>query len=134
MSGNVRRIGMSLRDVKARIMSAGVVAAQATAARVAPTLNSLARSAFAAGNTVYGEARPAGKRGSVSLVRTGRMRDSIAFTAIGATVRAALGVAYARYHVGRYRILPSGDRTVLPVAWARAIDAVFRDAMRKAAA
>lgn len=95
----------------------GAVSASRVAREVAPALTAAARAAYDSGTTVYGGARPSGVRGPVKLVRTGALRSMIAFAAIGSLVRAVLAVPYARYMIGRFGIMPSGDRSAIPPAW-----------------
>lgn len=53
------------------------------------------------------------------LVRTGATRAALRFVAVGTVIRCVLGPRYARYLVGKYRILPSGQQAV-PFRWRRA--------------
>lgn len=95
--------------------------AQRVAGRVAPLITGLARSSFASGATPYGEAWKLGADGnSVTLVRSGALRDALSFTAIGTRVRAVLGPSYAKYQVGGRRILPAGN-AAMPLSWSAVI-------------
>jgi len=117
--------GTSLRDIKDRLHRHGVLTAQEVAARVAPMIESMAHADFDAGRNCYGDVRALGKYGPVTLRRTGRMRASFGFDAVGSTIRSRLLANYAKYMIGRFKILPIGDRTAIPVKWRRAIDDVF---------
>ncbi len=121
--------GGSMRDVKGRIAKLGVVAARRVAETATPMLTSAVRSDFDAGRTVYGAPRPVGRRGPLSLVRTGATRATLGFSAQGTTMRAVLSTRWAKYLIGKYRILPIGDRTAIPAKWKRAIDAIVSDVL-----
>jgi hypothetical protein len=124
---------MSLRTMRERIRGLPLSAAHAVAQQAAPLLTSLARGSFDSGKNVYGQARPAGVDGEpLTLVASGDTRDSIRFVANGTIVRCVLGPRYAKYLVGKYGILPAGDRTELPATWSRAIGQIVTDAIRRA--
>jgi len=120
----VRKLGSgpSLRDLKARVLKLPTTVAAAVAKDAAPLLSSLAQASFDAGETVYGDARPEGKRGPVKLYRTGLTRRSLRFSAEGTKLRAVLSAPYMRFLIGKYRVLPVGERSALPVKWQRALD------------
>jgi hypothetical protein len=99
------------------------------AERVAPLLSERAASAYASGQTVYGDARPAGKHGnSLDLHVTGTTQGRVQFAAIGTVVRARLGTRYARFLIGKYRVLPMGR---LPVAWSEDIGRIAREEIQR---
>jgi len=106
---------------------ARTVAADA-AGRIAPAVTAIARADFGAGRTVYGDRRPLGVRGNaLSLVRSGRVRGGLRFAATGARLRCVLPTDYAKFLVGRYKVLPHGDH--LPASWKRTIDAHIAGAL-----
>lgn len=107
-----------------RVRSLGVVAAQSVARTAAPALTSAALADFDGGRTAYGTPRPVGANGPVSLVRTGKTRSTIRFTAQGTALRIVLGTRYAKYLIGRYNMLPSGGRKAIPRAWRTSIDGI----------
>ncbi len=79
----------------------------------------LAREDFRAGRTVYGDPRPPGVAGDrLDLVRSGLVRGSIGFVPNGNRVRSTVEGRYAKYLIGRYKILPNG-RGPLPERWQR---------------
>lgn len=124
MSG-VKGDPRTLFELNRRIRQIPTTLAQEVAADVAPALTTAAQSAYGGGQTVYGEARPAGIAGnSLDLEVTGATRADVKFVAIGTVVRAVLGTRYAKYLIGKYRILPMG---ALPVAWSRRISELARD-------
>ena len=98
----------------------------------APAMTDETRSAYDAGRSVYGEARPLaiseGREGQpLTLVRTGAVRSQAQFRAYGRQLWCTIGPKYARYLIGRYGILPMGP---LPAGWSlrlrREADAVVR--------
>jgi hypothetical protein len=58
----------------------------------------------------------------LTLNRTGDTRRDLRFVVNGTIIRCALGPKYAKYLIGKYKILPIGDRTSMPVAWVRAMN------------
>ncbi len=114
--------GISLREMKKRINDLPITVAEEVAKQVAPTLTNMARASFTAGQTVYGDVRPKGVDGGfLTLKLSGTTATSIQFVAKGTIVRCVLAEDYMKYLIGKYRILPNGDRTAMPVAWYRAI-------------
>lgn len=86
-------------------------------------LTQFTRTAFESGRNVYGDARPKGSAGNdLTLVQSGATKAALRFVASGTVIRAQLGPRYARYLVGKYKILPIGDRTGMPIAWVRALN------------
>lgn len=87
------------------------------ASKVAPDLTAQTQAAFASGRNVYGDARPAGVNGQpLTLEKSGATRGSLKFVSVGTRVRASLGTRYARYLIGKYKILPAAG-SAMPVAW-----------------
>jgi hypothetical protein len=111
LRGNVGTI----RGLKQRINQLPISIAHDVAARAAPSLTDAARSAFDGGQTVYGESRPAGRDGkALTLERTGATRGGLRFEATGTIVRCVLPTRWAKYLIGKYKILPQG---ALPAEW-----------------
>lgn len=128
VKGNPR----TLFELNRRIRKIPVVLAQEVAADVAPVLTSMAQSSYGGGQTVYGEARPSGVAGNaLDLEVTGATRGDVRFVAIGTVVRAVLGTRWAKYLVGKYRILPMG---AIPVAWSKRIAELARARIGRALA
>ena len=100
------------------------------AKKVAPDLTEKATTAFDAGVTVYGDARPDGKTGPVTLHKTGALEAGLKFTSVGTRVRAVLTVPYAKFNV-RFGILPRGG-SVMPTAWSESIDGIITAAIKSA--
>lgn len=116
------RLASSLRAMPTKV-------AQRIAEQVAPKLTELARETFDAGETPYGDKWLPGVDGrSVTLRKSGGLANGIRFVAVGTRVRAVLGVRYAKYQVGRRKVLPSS----LPVAWRAAIDAIAQKEISRA--
>jgi hypothetical protein len=133
--GAVRKIGgASIRDLKARLQRMPESVAHTVAQQVAPMLTAMAQRAYVAGVNVYGDARPTGVDGqALDLYETGETQRTIQFVANGRIVRCVLGQEYMKYLIGKYKILPVGDRTSMPVAWERAINELVREAIRNPA-
>lgn len=106
----------SIRGLKSSLRALPLSVAHSVAQRAAPAMTELTLAADQAKRTVYGEARPAGVNGPLSLFRTGRTRSTMRFVSNGTIVRCVLGTPYAKYLIGKYSILPNG---ALPVAWSR---------------
>jgi hypothetical protein len=119
----LRRIGAgSFQDIKARLRALPTSMAHDVARSAAPVLTAMAREAFASGVNVYGDERPTGVDGRfLDLRDTGATEASLLFVANGSIMRCVLGPKYAKYLIGKYKILPIGDRTAIPVAWYREI-------------
>jgi hypothetical protein len=107
----------TLRKLNAHLRTLPTSVAHEAAKRAAPMLTGMTREAFSSKRSVYGEARPTGKGGSVlSLRRKGDTERELRFVANGTIVRCVLGPKYARFLIGKYGILPNG---AMPVAWSR---------------
>ena len=73
------------------------------------------RRQFNAGSTVFDTPRPLGVDGQkLSLVKSSKVKQSLGFNVAETTISAVLSQRYAKYLVGKYRILPQK----LPAAWA----------------
>jgi hypothetical protein len=123
----------TLRKLRESLADAPLSVAIQVAQDVAPAITTEAQTAFDAGVTVYGEPRPVslvdGEK--LDLVQSGAVRRDMRFQAVGSVVRAVLGPRYAKYLIGRYKILPVGDRSKVPVRWRAIIDAAFQKRMRE---
>ena len=105
---SMNRLRSAIADMPVRVRSA-------VAKDAAELLSAEVRKDFAAGVTVYDTPRPLGVAGNaLSLTQSGRTRSELAFVAIGTIVRAQLGSKYARFLIGKYKVLPMS----LPTAWA----------------
>ena len=138
---SMSRLKSAIRDLPVRIRSS-------VAKDTSGYLDIEVRAVFAAGQTVFDTPRPLGTSGNtLTLVdprpspktsrqwkkrkgtwpHTGQhVRDSLGFTSNGTVVRAVLGQKYAKYLVGKYRILPM----LLPSAWQAQIERIvdeYRD-------
>ena len=63
--------------------------------------------------------------GRLNLRETGATRSDVYFVAIGTLVRAQLGPKYAKYLIGKYKILPS--QGPLPSRWSEALGRNMRE-------
>jgi hypothetical protein len=119
LRGNLASISKLRRDLKEFPLSLAYAVAQ----KAGPELSTLTRAAYKGGRTVYGDSRPAGKYGPLDLERSGRTVASLRFEANGSQVRAVLGTPWAKYLIGKYRVLPMG---FIPVEWSRALAAIVK--------
>jgi hypothetical protein len=119
----------TLRALKNSIAGMPVSLSHAVAARVAPELTSQAQASYDAGVTVYGTARPASivDGHPLDLVQSGAVRRDMKFNALGTKVTVTLGPRYAKYLVGKYVILPIGDRSAIPAPWVAAVDRIVKE-------
>lgn len=130
----VRKLrGTGIGDFKRRIAGLGVKAAQEIARDAAPELSRMALADFNAGNTAYGDARPEGTHGPVTLIRTGATQRDLGFRATGTTIWARLKQRYSKYLIGKYRILPIGNAP-MPAKWKRALDSIVARVLQSRAA
>lgn len=109
---------LSLAGMKDEIRALPLSLAHKIAHQVAPLLTRLAGESWDKHQNVYGDPRPAGKDGQLlDLYETGKTRETLKFVVDGTIVRCRLGPRYAKYLIGKYKILPIGDRTAMPTAW-----------------
>ncbi len=113
----------ALLRFKAQLRAMPRTIAHSVAHRAAPKLTDNTQGAFDSGRTVYGESRPVGASGPLTLVRSGRVRDALKFAATGTQIRCVIGPRYARFLIGRYKILPNGG---LPAGWQRDLSELVR--------
>lgn len=124
----------SFRGLRQELGALPITVSQAIAQRAAPELTRRARAAYLSGKTAYGDDRPEGVDGAaLTLMRTGATFRTLRFVQSGTIVRCALGTRYAKYLIGKYRVLPVGDLTAMPAAWARAIDQIVADEVSRRA-
>lgn len=114
----------TISDIKRALQALPLSVAHSVAKRAAPALSDLTIEAFDSGRNVYGDSRPRGKRGPLTLVKTGETRRTLQFVANGTIVRCVLGTKYAKYLIGKYGVLPNG---ALPVDWVRALGAIVKE-------
>lgn len=97
---------------------------QAVANEASGYLDIELRADFDAGRTVYNTPRPLGVSGQqLSLVKSRKTRDNIGFRSTGTIVRAELYTRYAKYLIGKYKILPQR----LPVDWQAYLENLVRE-------
>lgn len=117
----------TLRKLREGLVALPTSIAIQVAQDVAPELTRMARESYDAGQTVYGAPRPEGTRGDkLDLVDSGATRRDMRFEAIGTRVRCVLGPRWAKYLIGKYKILPVGDRSAIPAKWQATIAASVR--------
>jgi hypothetical protein len=113
----------TLNRLKRNLRALPLSLAHDVAKRAAPDMTSFATSAYNSGRTVYDAPRPLGVDGNkLSLRRTGQTEGTLRFVANGRIVRCVLGTRYAKYLIGRYKVLPMGS---IPARWqARLVELV----------
>jgi len=110
------------RQVKGYLKQIGVEGKERIANLGAKSLTEIARKDYLAGRNVYGEARVLGENGNaLTLIKSGDTLRDLQFEAKGTRIRVVLGTPYAKYLVGKYRILPVGSGGELPTMWRGAI-------------
>jgi len=110
------------------------VVAQKVTAAAAPVITDLARATFNASQTAEGIPWAPGADGQrVTLRKSGALARRVHYVGIGTKLRVALGVAYAKFQIGRRPVFPS-QGSPLPAAYAEALHqvavAVVRAEMR----
>ena len=117
----------NLREFNNRLAAFSKTFAIKVAAKAATAITALAVSAYQSGTTVYGEARPVGKYGKLSLYKTGKAFKTTRFTSDGGSkIRAVLSAPYVKYLIGKYKILPCGNQA-LPWTWLLAIQNIVNE-------
>jgi hypothetical protein len=113
-------------SLKAALKRMPVSLANDVAQASAPGLTLRTRGAYDGGKTVYGEARPAGvDGGALTLEKTGATKAAVRFVANGRIVRCVLPTKYAKFLVGKYKILPNG---AMPAEWSQYLAGLVREA------
>lgn len=121
LKGNVN----DLRKLQKRLQAFPLSVSHEVAQRSSSPLTALAQRAYESGQTVYGEARPRGVDGqTLDLKRTGLTAATLRFTTVGTIVRCVLGTRYAKYLIGKYRILPMGR---MPADWSAKLEQITRE-------
>ncbi len=106
------------------------VVAQKAAAAAAPALTDAARSTFDAGEDPYGATWAIREDGTRATLRdSGALSSKVRYVAIGTRIRLALGVAYAKYVVGRRPVFPKQGAT-LPKAYSDALQGAVAEVCR----
>lgn len=117
LKGNVG----SLKDFAKKLRDVPVVVAQRVASASAPAITEAAHTTFDAGQDPYGVPWAPGADGqAVTLERTGLLKRTIRYVAIGTKLRVALGVPYAKYQIGKRPVFPR-QGAPLPVAYTAAL-------------
>ncbi len=117
----------SIQSLKRALAKSAITSVARIASRAAPAMSELAGSAYDAGRTVYGPARPSGVDGqALTLERTGATRRAMNFIATGRDIRTARLPRYAKYLIGRYDVLPNGP---LPLAWRERLQTIAAEVL-----
>ena len=129
MAAGLRGDLSSIRAMKRSVAALPITLRHAVAADGAPALTAATREAFAAGRSVYGEARPLGVSGkTLDLYVTGAVSRQLRFQNYGTVIKCVLEPKYSRYLIGKYGVLPNG---ALPASWSTRLGAII-DAMKAA--
>lgn len=121
----------SLRDLARTLSKISTVTAARVAERGAPVITAMAGSSYDAGKTAYDEARPLGVSGNtLDLVVSSKTRDAMRFVATGTRIRCVLGPRWAKYLVGKYKVLPQS----LPEKWSKALADIANEEISQAVA
>jgi hypothetical protein len=126
---------MSLTDFARDLRALPRVVAIKVAAAAAPVLTELAKQTFDASEEPDGKPWKPGAEGQVvTLRKTGDLAKYVKYVAIGTKLRVALGVAYAKYQIGRRPVFPRQEQG-LPESYvealARVAVAVVREEMHR---
>jgi hypothetical protein len=114
----------SINRLKAAIKELPLRIRHAVANDAAEILSARMRESFDAGQTVYSTPRPLSVDGKpLTLVKTGKTKGQLFFVAIGTILRAQMPTRYAKYLVGKYKVMPQS----LPVAWRGELEQLVRE-------
>lgn len=106
----------TLQALKQNLRALPTTVAASVAERAAPAMTGLTQEAFASGQSVYGDARPASTVDghALTLHKSGRAQTGLRFVSVGTIVRCVFSERYVRYLIGKYGVLPNGG---LPSKW-----------------
>jgi hypothetical protein len=105
--------------------------AQIVTKEAAPAITELAQATFNASENAYGVPWSPGYDGKkVTLRKSGNLARRLHYVGIGTKLRVALGVAYAKYQIGRRPVFPT-QGAALPVEYVRTLQRVAVDVVRK---
>lgn len=120
----------SLRRFSSDLRRLPRVLAQRVTQKSAPAITALAVRAFDSGTDPYGIAWEPGADGErVTLRKTGALERYLRYVAVGTKLRVALGVAYAKYQIGKRPVFPR-QGGALPLDYVRALEKSADEAAR----
>ncbi len=128
MSGvaNMARGISSLGRLRSSIAALPLRVRTEVATKAVGILTARLRDDFDSGRTAYSTARPLSVDGRPpDLTASGKTRGALAFVSVGTIVRAQLSTRYAKFLVGKYKILPS----TLPAAWRVELETLVRNSV-----
>ena len=121
----------SLKDFSAKLRRLPQVVSLKVAEEAAPALTEAARATFDASENAYGESWVPGAEGqTVTLKKSGSLAKFIKYVAIGTKLRVALGVAYAKYQLGRRPIFPT-QGAPLPASYSKVLEETAAAVIRR---
>ncbi len=107
------------------------VVAQKATARTADVLTALAKKTFGASETPYHIKWAPGADGkTVTLRKSGGIANGLYYVAIGTKLRVKLGVAWAKFQIGRRQVFPT-QGAPLPPDYSQAISRAVVDVCRE---
>ena len=118
--------GRGMRELRAALRGMPLELRGAVVEKAAPALTTITRNAFDSAQTVYGNPRPESVNGGpLSLRKTGRTAAEMQLKAEGGRiVKCEIGPEYARYLIGKYKILPNGP---LPASFSRKLGEIVSE-------
>ena len=97
------------------------------AARAAPVITEFAKESFANSEDPYGVPwQPSVDGDTVTLQKTGRLRDKIHYVAHGTILRVKLSVDHAKYQIGKRPVYPR-QGGLLPKKYTDALDKIVEE-------
>lgn len=106
------------------------VVAQAVTQAAAPKITELAQKTFNASSDAYGQPWDPGSDGQrVTLRKSGALARRVHYVGIGTKLRVALGVAYAKFQIGRRPVFPRQGQK-LPVEYSTTLARTAVDVVR----
>jgi hypothetical protein len=128
--GKASGFGQSMAGLAGSLRGMAAAIAVGSAVRATPALTALLRKNHGVSRNVYGDLYPASKLDGhqLDLKASGATEAGLNFQRIGSIVRCALPTPYAKYLVGKYKILPNGG---IPVEFKRIIDSIVPEVERE---
>jgi hypothetical protein len=101
------------------------------ARRAAPIISRFAKESFDRSSNAYEVPwSPADSGELVTLRKSGKLEKFLVYVAIGTKLRVALGVAYAKYQIGKRPVFPT-QGGILPKKYSTALQTLTREAAKE---
>jgi hypothetical protein len=131
MSAGLKGKISSLTNFSKRLREIPRVLAPRVSEAVAPRLTEQGRETFNAGQDPWGTPwEPSVDGQAVTLRKSGALLDSLRYIAIGTLLRVSGLTAYAKYQIGRRRVLPA-QGAPLPPDYAKALNETASEKFRE---